>query len=221
MANTFGVSAGFMTATMTGWHLVSSAKNAAQSVNVTKTATGLYLDNPTAYGLTFNYTDVYEADGDATGAPTITLGGTAAAINITGVSISGSNTTRPRITLTGHEHSGGTGTTHVTQSTTVTPPIPTSCYGGCDPFNGATGVAATEIQSFSWSATIDHVDAADSGGNFLCGKSAGTHYEASLEAVSDATPVVPAGWTMTTWSIESINDGFKRISLGGSKWIAT
>lgn len=222
MANTYGSPTAYFGLTMTGWHLKSSSESTSKDTSVVKTTAGAYIAaSATQFNERTEYTEVWEPDGDATTAPTVPMGNAAAApITITGLSIAGSNTTRPTITITGHDHTGGTETDHVLSTYSATPPIPTNCFGGCDPFGGATGIDATEIQSFSWSATMDHVDAQDSGGNFLAGISKGVKLSASLSAVSDADPVVPSGWYMSTWDVQEMSEGFASCNLAGDQWVA-
>lgn len=225
MANTFGI----LTADPFGldgvagklekFVLVSVSESASKDGAVVKDATGEYI---VATDKTFNEkTDIvaeYEANdpGDV-GAGEIATGA-AAALHVTSVAIATTNTGYAKVTVTGHNHGV---TVHTLQARTIKLPA-FNGFGGTNFLSpDLTTIVAADVQSSSWSITLDHVDKQNNVGNFLCGVTAGAKIEASVDAVNDTEPAV----TETTWKwdskdIKKANQDFYSISCKAHQYLA-
>ncbi len=153
-------------------------------------------------------------------APTVSLGGLAGDYIVTSVKSEGSNTGFTKITVTAHKHlDGNTTTEHYENAKSITIPVGNG-FGSFDPF-GTSGLTATDIQSCSWEASIEHVDKQDSAGEFLCGRSQGAKITASIDAVTDTASVAdPSGWKITSRNSKQTNDDFHSFSITGEKYLA-
>ncbi len=192
---------------------------------IPKNATGEFI--PAAHQA-FNEKEEFTANyvAKAVGAvtpPTVMLGIDVNGYHITGAELGGNNTGHVTLKVTAHKHIGGqTGTAHVANSHTVVWPVGINGFGAFDPFDdGVTdcGIEPSQIQSCSYGATIEHVDAQDKDGNFLVGRSQGLKVEASLEAVTDEETVAdPTGWKIVGKDKKRGNDNFYGLSLRGEMY---
>lgn len=132
----------------------------------------------------------------AVGGGVIAVGG-ATALAITRVAIATTGTGHVKVTVTGHQHGASL---HTANARDLTLPA-FNGFGGAN-FLALTGVTDAEVQQSSWDAEIGHDDKQNNVGDFLAGRSQGVKLTASVDAVSDAEPALPAE---TEWLSDGID----------------
>lgn len=94
-----------------------------------------------------------------------------------------------QVQVSGHEHVGGSRTTHNNTARNV--PVPTFPAFGATTFGYNVGVPEAAIQSATFQISAGHTDDQDKDGNFLCGTTHGITLTMTFEAID------PAAWSLT------------------------
>lgn len=132
---------------------------------------------------------------------------------LTQVQVNQPNTDMAELTFSLHRHTGATGKTHIARAYTVT--LPTLGYGiqtGMPA--GVTGLTATAINRYSWTASVTHTDKQTRQGAFLVGHSTKGRIEETIEAVHNGeTPAAASGWLIDRKAAPEENTSHKMRSI--------
>lgn len=136
---------------------------------------------------------------------------------VTAIAIRTTSTGHARVTITAHQHTGGTSANHIANARTIT--LPTfNGFGAADFMTS--GLTSTDLQSGDWSASINHVDRQNNVGNFLCGAATGVKIDASARAVADSIPTSnPSGWILDRWAWSKSGDDFYAGDMAGHQYL--
>lgn len=212
-----------------GWHLVSTSPTETMAnQSIQKNADGHFIeDSLHSGGNRKAITEVWKPDGDSATAPQVELGDVGNLVALESASLACTGSDRPTLTLTGHIH----GTTedsackHIGDKVKHTFKMPASAYGAANPFGGdlTGGAEDYEITSSTETAAIDHVDEYGRTGEFLVGCSRGLrvtgHYEATTDR--DLAAGDNGGWTVTSVATPTTNEGMKKLTVDGVKYVST
>lgn len=219
-----------------GWHLKSQTPNESMSIdNITRDENGHYLTGSRHLGGNqAAYTEVWECDGDNSGAPEIEIGDIDDLICVESASLRCVNNDRPVLTITGHVHqktetdsgNGHGDAKHIGDTFECTFAFPTGAYGAVNPFDGA-GISTIndyEITESTQTFSINHSDEPGRTGEFLVGTSRGVVLTATMNLTTANTVTVGKasdGWAVTSKSSPATNEGVVKQTVSGSKYIDT
>jgi len=206
MAHTFIVGADLFDFADTNWELIKRKTSQQVSNGVSEDSGGEYWpDSEQSFDEKQEVTCLYRAkvktDGLAV-AVSLGLACTSGYVPLN-VKVNTKTGAHAEVEITGHKHGSST---HEVNSVDVSCSV--DGWGATD-FCSAT--ADDGCQSGSWVATINHKDALDKKGDFLCGRSQGCKIEVSGQYISDTAPGLDTDWT---------DDG-SEVDEGGDFWTAS
>ena len=216
--HTFGTGASLLGLSLEDWVLVNQPSNTSKDDAVVRDATGEFLpDSAKAFNEKNEVSEEYEC-AILGAAGELDIVSEAGAFAITQIKVSTQEGRAARLTVTGHQHIGGTSANHVANPRTITLPA-FDGFGATDLTGSA--IASTDVQTSDWTATLDHVDKQNNLGDFLCGRSQGCTIEATVEAVTETKPVIPTDPAWTKWEadIRKSNSDFYTVSGRGKLYL--
>ena len=227
MTHTYGAASSVLVpGGIAGWHLVDNTPSQSfDKAEASKGILGHYIPaSLKAVGKKTTLSETWEPDGDASGAPSVTLGKRSSKVATDSATLTCGSSSRPRLVLAGHRHDDGEeGADHEAGEAVVTFEFPEGAYGAVNPFTGATisGLSDFQIQSSVQAASMDHLDEPSINGQFLVGISRGLKRTASLSATTDAVPSIGLtdGWLIRMRSLPSSNSQFRKISMEGEMYV--
>lgn len=206
------------------WDVANSSNSFSEDENIGRTKAGEFNN---ASHATFNsrkeISIVYEAQKVGSLAmPEIKIGGEMNGFHVTAVSLSGTNTGLLQMTVTCHKHDASING-HIENERTVPWPSAIQGHGCINPFGGLSGLDDEDIQSYSFSATVEHVDKQTKEGEHLVGRSQGFTIEGSITACTNVSPnlTLPEPWLRTTGSQNTQNTDFFGMTISGKYYPAT
>lgn len=227
MTHTYGAASSVLVpGGIAGWHLVDNTPSQSfDKAGASKDIHGHYIPaSLKAVGKKTTLSEIWEPDGDASVAPTLTLGRRSGKTSLDTATLTCSSSSRPRLALGGHRHDDGVALAdHEAGSAVVTFEFPEGAYGAVNPFGNVSlnGISDYQIQSSAQTASMDHLDEPDISGQFLVGISRGLKRTASLSATTDAEPSIgmTGGWLIRMRSLPSNNSQFRKISMEGEMYV--